>query len=97
MRPTRMRVIKETPEYRILKSNFDIHTIYFRAWQNGMLQVKLDDGFAQSQGYNNLPDMLKKNPEMRQYIMQFFGKVPEWVVVPESLPMARNINPLSLN
>jgi hypothetical protein len=47
----------------------------------GITEMKFTDNFAKANGYKDIPDLLNKIPEMKEYIIQSFGSIPEWITV----------------
>jgi len=75
------KLIDETTDYRIYEASFNSFKQQFRMWHNGVTEMKFTDNFAKANGYKDIPDLLNKMPEMKEYLIQSFGSIPEWITV----------------
>lgn len=79
------RRIKKTPEYDIIQWQYTgidgkNHWCTFRFWKDGsdLVEVKADEAFAKSNGYNTVEDYFKDACNC-DAIMQIVGHLPEWL------------------
>jgi hypothetical protein len=75
------KLIEQTADYNIYERGFNNYKQQFRMWHNGVTEMKFDDQFAKANGYENIQDLINKMKGMREYIIQAFGKVPDWISV----------------
>ena len=69
----------------VVADNGGIETSFKFDYLNDKAYIKLDDNFAKGNGYNNLHDMLDKQPQMKEQLLKDnSGKIPEWLLVAEN-------------
>lgn len=80
------KTIEETSKYKIVVENrFDNIPLTFKIWKNKNLkELKIDDGFARTVGFNSLEDMKDKVGES---IIKSIGYFPEWTILEEADPL----------
>lgn len=80
------KTIEETSKYKIVVENrFDNIPLTFKIWKNKNLkELKIDDGFARTVGFNSLEDMKNKVGES---IIKSIGYFPEWTILEEADPL----------
>lgn len=80
------KTIEETSKYKIVVENrFDNIPLTFKIWKNTNLkELKIDDGFARTVGFNSLEDMKNKVGES---IIKSIGYFPEWTILEEADPL----------
>lgn len=76
-----MEVIKEDCNYRIVVKHICGYPITFRHWKPGnVVEIKVDDNFAQANGYRSVTHFLENIQGFKQYLARI-GRVPEWVII----------------
>jgi len=75
------RLIETTEHYKLYEADFNGHTQIFRHWINGVVEVKLTNGFARGNGFESINDMLNKCTGMRENLTKMCGQIPDWLTI----------------
>ena len=75
------KLIKQTENYNLYEADFMEFTQTFRQWRNNQIEIQFNDNFAKGNGYRSIEDMLNRNKEMRESLLEAFGSIPQWITI----------------
>ncbi len=79
---TNLGIVEDTHEYTIYQARYkDTIQLFRKNKRSGLIEIKFTNEFAKGQGYQNITDMLRHEPEMRFHLNMHCGGVPEWIQI----------------
>jgi len=78
------KLIEKTALYCMYQSDFRGYTQIFRHWYNNVVELKFTDDFARANEYKDIEDMFSQNVGMKESLIFYCGKIPEWIRIDEN-------------
>lgn len=75
------KIIEKTDDYTIVEAQLKGEIINMRFCSDGFCEFQFNDAFCRTFGCKDREDWLIKNPKVKMQMLQFFGYIPEWVMV----------------
>lgn len=78
------KIIEKGKDYNIYEVSLNDYKQQIRIWNTGVTEMKFTDDFARANGYTDIQDLVNKMNDMKEYLNQTFGCIPEWITVDSS-------------